>query len=202
MDKIKQEILKTAADAFLKIGIRSVSVEDICDELRISKKTFYSYFRQKEELVMSVLNSFTSNHHEYEACLKDKEFSNVIDKILWMKQVTLAIQNEKKHERFFHDLLKYYPTVYDAFAKDRRLVTEQLFATQIQEGVSQGLFRTDINRDFISKSLTVSLQYFIDLSIKHPRKYNKKAIVDFMVDSYLRMACNEKGLQYYISLIS
>ncbi|MBP6284960.1 MAG: TetR/AcrR family transcriptional regulator, partial [Paludibacteraceae bacterium] len=41
MDNIKQEILKTAANTFFKNGIRSVSVDDICDELRISKKTFY-----------------------------------------------------------------------------------------------------------------------------------------------------------------
>lgn len=199
MDNIKQEILKTAANAFFKNGIRSVSVDDICDELRISKKTFYSYFRQKEELVMAVLGFFTRNHQEYECKVEEREFANVVDKVLWMRQVTVSGLQEKKHERFFNDLFKYYPVVYDSFVKERHQFMEQLFLSQLEEGINQGFFREDINRDYLAKSLTVSLQYFIDLSIKHPRKHNKNVIVDFMVDIYLRIVCNGKGLDYYLA---
>ncbi|MBP6230390.1 MAG: TetR/AcrR family transcriptional regulator, partial [Paludibacteraceae bacterium] len=152
MDNIKQEILKTAANAFFKNGIRSVSVDDICDELRISKKTFYSYFRQKEELVMAVLGFFTRNHQEYECKVEEREFANVVDKVLWMRQVTISGLQEKKHERFFNDLFKYYPVVYDSFVKERHQFMEQLFLSQLEEGINQGFFREDINRDYLAKS--------------------------------------------------
>ena len=77
-----------------------------------------------------------------------------------------------------------------------------MFLTQIEKGIAQGVFREDIHVQFTAQSLTVSLQYFINMSIKHPRKYTKLGIIDFMVDSYLRMVCNEKGLLYYTSLLT
>lgn len=105
MDKIKQEILKTATNAFVKKGIRSVSVDDICDDLRIYKKTFYSYYRQKEALVMAVMETFTTHHQEYHCMLQNQEFTNVIDEILRMKTLIKNGKEEKKHERFFNDFI-------------------------------------------------------------------------------------------------
>ena len=202
MDKIKQEILKTATNAFVKKGIRSVSVDDICDDLRISKKTFYSYYRQKEALVMAVMETFTTLHQEYHCMLQNQEFTNVIDEILRMKTLIKNGKEEKKHERFFNDLIKYYPSIYNTFSVEKRQYTEQMFLIQIEKGIAQGVFREDIHVQFMAQSLTVSLQYFFNMSIKHPRKYTKLGIIDFMVDSYLRMVCNEKGLLYYTSLLT
>ncbi len=60
---VRDKILKTASDLFLKYGLRSVSIDDICNELHISKKTFYAHFKQKEELVESLLAQMSCKHH-------------------------------------------------------------------------------------------------------------------------------------------
>ena len=44
-------ILETALGKFRKYGIRRVSMDDIASELRISKKTLYRHFANKETLV-------------------------------------------------------------------------------------------------------------------------------------------------------
>ena len=36
----KVHIIKTAGELFFRLGIRSVSIDDICHELGMSKKTF------------------------------------------------------------------------------------------------------------------------------------------------------------------
>ena len=51
----KEDILKLAARKMQKVGIRSVSVDDICRELGMSKKTFYVYFASKDALVECIL---------------------------------------------------------------------------------------------------------------------------------------------------
>ena len=51
----RKRIIKVASELFLKYGLRSVTIDDICNELRISKKTFYVHFKQKEELIESLL---------------------------------------------------------------------------------------------------------------------------------------------------
>ncbi len=201
MDRQKKEIIKTSSVMFFKNGIRSVSVDEICDELRISKKTFYNYFRQKEELLVAILKNFSSEHDKNEECLMQMTFSNVIDKILWLKQLKTSAEVEKKHQRFFNDLVKYYPVIYANFSVERSRKTEQMFEEQITQGIEQGLFRDDINKMYVIKSLTHLLQYFVDLTIQQPRKFSKKLVVEFMVDSYLRMVCNNVGLQYYTSCL-
>ena len=55
MENQKQQIIKTAGEMFFRIGIRSVSIDDICRELGMSKKTFYVYFAGKDELVAQLL---------------------------------------------------------------------------------------------------------------------------------------------------
>ena len=54
----ENKILKKSSDLFFKHGFRSVSIDDICSELRISKKTFYKYFSQKDLLIERILKDY------------------------------------------------------------------------------------------------------------------------------------------------
>ncbi|MDR0812125.1 MAG: TetR/AcrR family transcriptional regulator, partial [Paludibacter sp.] len=47
--ELREKILNTSTAMFCEYGLKRVSIDDICNELRISKKTFYSIFKQKEE---------------------------------------------------------------------------------------------------------------------------------------------------------
>ena len=42
---------------FFRLGIRSVSIDDICRELGMSKKTFYVYFESKDALIEQMLQA-------------------------------------------------------------------------------------------------------------------------------------------------
>ena len=55
MDQLSQHIIQSAYSKFMQFGIRSVSIDDICNELRISKKTFYRIFSKKEDLVEATI---------------------------------------------------------------------------------------------------------------------------------------------------
>ena len=47
---MKQKILKTAVDMFLNYGFKSVTMDDIANEMGISKKTIYVHFPNKTKL--------------------------------------------------------------------------------------------------------------------------------------------------------
>ena len=55
----KCNIIKTAGEMFFRLGIRSVSVDDICRELGMSKKTFYVYFASKDALIEQLLQAYS-----------------------------------------------------------------------------------------------------------------------------------------------
>ena len=49
----KERIIQEARNLFLRLGIRSVSMDDIATQLGISKKTVYQHFQDKDELGVS-----------------------------------------------------------------------------------------------------------------------------------------------------
>ncbi len=48
---MKETILNKAVDLFLRYGFKSVTMDDIANDLAISKKTIYKYFRHKIDLI-------------------------------------------------------------------------------------------------------------------------------------------------------
>ncbi|MBF4985337.1 helix-turn-helix transcriptional regulator, partial [Nonlabens mediterrranea] len=54
MTEIKSEILEKSMEMFLDLGFKSVTMDDISSEMGMSKKTLYSYFKNKEELITEV----------------------------------------------------------------------------------------------------------------------------------------------------
>ena len=52
----KDRILLKAEELFMQFGIRSVSMDDIANNLGMSKKTLYQYFADKDELVEAVVD--------------------------------------------------------------------------------------------------------------------------------------------------
>ena len=53
--ELKEKILITAINLFHKHGIRSVKMDDIANELKISKRTLYEIYSNKEELLLEVV---------------------------------------------------------------------------------------------------------------------------------------------------
>ena len=51
---MKDKITTTATELFLNLGFKSVTMDDIASEMGISKKTIYTHFSNKTDLVNEV----------------------------------------------------------------------------------------------------------------------------------------------------
>lgn len=61
--KTKQYILETATRLFSEKGFENVNVEDVVNEVGVTRGAFYHYFKSREELIASVMNkSFNDNN--------------------------------------------------------------------------------------------------------------------------------------------
>ena len=68
---------------FFRLGIRSVSIDDICHELGMSKKTFYVYFASKDELVEQLLQAnIDYMASKMEGLLKTGDFKQLVAKFI------------------------------------------------------------------------------------------------------------------------
>jgi AcrR family transcriptional regulator len=157
MEDIKQEILKVAIVRMQQVGIRSVSIDDICHELGMSKKTFYVYFPSKDELVEDIL----AMHQEKVV----KELAHSMHKrtveqclVEWAK---IAKKTEKKMIKtppMIYDLEKYYPQLFKQHKTYMRAATEDILMQFLQQGIHEGIFREEIDVKIVAM-VFMDIQY-------------------------------------------
>ena len=61
-NRAREELLENISELFLKYGLRSTSMDDICSHLKISKKTLYQYFSNKDDLVEQIMMHRRNNY--------------------------------------------------------------------------------------------------------------------------------------------
>jgi len=196
MANLKEQILQTAAQMFWNIGIRRVGIDDICNELRISKRTFYAVFKTKNELIESILDEHRMANKDKRR-FDDNNKGNMID-LLFSKSHLLKTYS-KESEKLLHieyDLKKYYPELFEKHIDEMRQDWQIVVLEMLEKGIAQGVFRDnmDLNlmKQLISDIFSQTMIYF------HRKKISWVVIIDFCIDTVIRVVCNEAGMEYYL----
>ncbi len=193
MEEPKDNIILTASRLFEQFGIRSISIDNVCNELRISKKTFYTFFSQKEDLVDAVLIFQRST--QYEKFAKLFKNKNAIDSLI------ISIKEIKKsagHESLslFYDLEKYYPKLYEKYEQISKQEMRDAFERFLRQGIEEGYFREDLDVEMIAFFHSLQMRQTFQEMSQDAKKYSKKRIIDFFIDLMIHLIANEKGLRY------
>ena len=145
MNKCENEkIIKTAGELFVRLGIRSVSIDDICRELGMSKKTFYVYYASKDELIDQMLQA----NREYidgkmAELLELKDFRQIVKRFL--KRQETEKNDVRRVPQLVYDLKKYYPRQFAQFQQQTFEQNQRYIEQYLELGVSQGLVRANLN---------------------------------------------------------
>lgn len=193
MDKITEIIIDLAAAKFLQLGIRNVSIDDICNELRISKKTFYKYFPQKEDLILAVL--INSSEKITEKFHKIYQYNNAIDALILIIKEIRKSENSHSHI-FMHDLEKYYPEIHKKFMDTKSCRIKESFEKNLRQGVEEGYYREDLDVEMTAAFHSYNMKISFEEMTNNYPKVSQKRIVDFFIDLIIRLITNEKGYEY------
>jgi len=199
METLKSDILNTSAALFKKRGLRSVSIDDVCKELRISKKTFYNYFKQKEELIEQVLWDFHEQHRNKAKYPWDYEAgTNSIDMLMMFdKKMKFDAEENKKHISMVFDLEKYYPKIFQRHVDMMKEVQCEAMKNLINKGLNEGIFRQDLNIDLTA--LFIASQFGnLKNFVKNKSRKEVHQVFNFFRDMIIRILANEKGMEYYL----
>ena len=102
------QIIKTAGELFFRLGIRSVSIDDICREMGMSKKTFYVYFESKDALIEQMLQANLAYiEGKMVDLLEVKDFRQIVKRFL--KRQETEKNDVRRVPQLVYDLKKYYP---------------------------------------------------------------------------------------------
>jgi AcrR family transcriptional regulator len=197
-DSIRKNIQKTATKLFLKYGLRSVSIDDICNELHISKKTFYTHFTQKEALIDSVISEHNNKMvKRREGKVNDcTSPGNAIDLVLSISSSHLSGKN-RQFVSFFFDLNKYYSEIHKRHARLNHERTCETIRQNIKTGIEEGLYREDFCVEMMTNFLAMQFLTMLDFAPQNINRKSYKQGFEFVIDVYMRLLCNQKGLEYY-----
>lgn len=198
MDVIQDQIIKLAESLFVQYGIRSVSIDDICKKMSISKKTFYLYFKQKEDLIDSVLTLEETRIVEY--------FHKLSVGKTALNQLLLYIREAKKmsstcdRPAMFYDLQKYYAAIYEVHDQKRNNFIRAAFMNNLEQGVAEGDYRSDMDFELISIFFSLHHRNVVEEIKSTSQKFTNKRIIDFFIDMTMRFIVSDKGAMYLKSL--
>ena len=153
---MKAEIVQFAATRMEQVGIRSVSIDDLCHQFGISKKTFYVHFETKDALLEEIMHQQYSNlAHELESIVKKK---SVLQSFMsWHAIAQQATKSTNLRTPLIHDLQKYYPELFKVHEKSVRKRMENFLVRFLQKGIDEQIFRPEIDVE-LTAALFVDMQ--------------------------------------------
>ena len=196
---LEKSIVVTSTELFLTLGFKSVTMDDIAEEMKISKKTIYTFFANKEALVQSVVFSMYSYITTNLTQIREKA-SNPISELY---EVKMFIMHQLKGEKTSpqHQLRKYYPNIHKELQKKQFDFMTKSVKKSLTKGVEMKLFRPSIDIDFISRMYFNGMVGIKNVDMFPTQKYSPEQLMENYLDYHLRAIVTEDGMKLLSSFI-
>ena len=155
-DASRQLIVEAARAHFFSHGFRSVTMDDLADELGISKKTLYAHFPSKIALLEAVLaDKFASVEAKLEEVTRyPRDFSAALHELLSSTQREL----DEIKPPFVRDMRQKAPHAFKMVERRRAELIERHFGKLFVEGQRTGMVRKDIPAKLMIEILLTMVQ--------------------------------------------
>ncbi|MFC1784587.1 TetR/AcrR family transcriptional regulator [Candidatus Neomarinimicrobiota bacterium] len=151
-----QQIVETATDLFMRFGVKRVTVEEISQTAKISKMTFYKYFKNKIDLAEYIIFKILEDAQlEFENIFNQScSFTEKIDQFLKMK---LKYANQFSKE-FYLDFMNLSPNIHQKI-----ISCTQKNQTQFIQMIKQAQEINEVNKDISIKFITFMQNHILEL---------------------------------------
>lgn len=147
---MKDKIIAKASELFLKLGFKSVTMDDIAGEMCISKKTIYKYFCNKEVLIVESTSMVHKQVHEIINTIVAKNH-NAIHENFEIREMFCDMFKNNIDSSPIYQLKKHYPEIYHNIMTTEIDLCSQWFRENIEKGIREKLYREDLNKDVYVK---------------------------------------------------
>ena len=161
---IRQRIVDAARAHFFSHGFRSVTMDDLAEELGISKKTLYTYFPGKFDLLEAVL---ADKLRSVEETLNEVTRAHPDDFPATLRKILAGTQRELDEIKppFVRDMRQKAPDVFKLVEHRRAALIQRYMGKFFVDGQRLGMVRKDVPAKLIIEILLAMVQ-----SIMNPPK--------------------------------
>jgi len=152
-----QRIVTAAREHFFAHGLRSVTMDDLAAELGMSKKTLYTEFPSKTDLLRAVLlDKFRSVEADLGAIMAQRS----ANALAGLQQMLACMQRhtEEIQPPFVRDIRREAPELFKLVEARRRELINSYFGRIFDDGRREKIIRSDISTEMILEILLGAVQ--------------------------------------------
>jgi AcrR family transcriptional regulator len=186
---MKEKIISKAKEMFLKLGFKSITMDDIAGEMCISKKTIYKYFANKELLIEESVQIIHKEVRQLIEEVTSKNYNAIEENFQIRRMFDDMVKSSETSP--IYQLKKHYPEVYKNALKFQVDECEFCFRQNIEKGIAQGLYRESLNIESYIK-----FYYYLIFSINENTPSEREAYsLEFdALEYHTRAMATEKGI--------
>lgn len=154
---MRDAIMKVAAEKIQTYGLRKFTMDEIAEELKVSKKTIYKYFKSKDDIIVEYFKEVIET--DKNATLQSiKKHCSLEDKL---NSIMYSYHKYKLPIKVLDEAYKFY---YDEWRKVKELKDFKLNLIEIvlKEGMEEGILKSDITLNMVSCILESVSNTFLD----------------------------------------
>ena len=196
---MKEKILDKAADLFLSLGFKSVTMDDIAGEMGISKKTIYAHYPTKRELVHDATFYVFERINDgiCQICSGDQ---NPIQEIFSIKSLILEqLKGEKTSPQY--QLEKYYPKIFKTLKEKQFESVNSCVSENLQRGMAEGYYRKDLDIELIMRFYFNGYLGLMNQQLFPFKQFDISSLKDSYLEYHIRAIATEKGLQTLLNIL-
>ncbi|MEQ8421840.1 MAG: TetR/AcrR family transcriptional regulator [Arenibacter algicola] len=197
---MKEKILEKATDMFLNLGFKSVTMDDLANEMGISKKTIYTHFENKTKLVQECTFGLL-NRINLGIDLICSSGKNPIEELYDIKKFVISqLKDEKSSPQY--QLQKYYPKIFDNLSKKQYELMQECTVNNIKRGLEMGIYRENLNVEFVSRIYISGAASIKDDRFFPQGNFSAKELQDYFLEYHLRGIVTPKGRKILNDIIN
>ena len=191
----REKVIEHVAQVIVTLGVKSVRMDDVANEMGMSKRTLYEMFGDKEELLYQGIVYYMECRHA-ELSDQAKKLNNMLEILL--HSVRSFCNNGHAGEverRLTTNLKKFYPVVHERVQRyhaDRGLSGLQYALDKCRE---EGYLDQTVDIELMARLfLTTSGMLMSGQDIVLPENITREEAFGAMVVNFLRGLASQKGL--------
>jgi len=194
MDIKKKEILEQSLKLFMRLGIKSLTMDDVATQLRMSKKTLYEHFTDKNDLVEQAVAAVCCFHRDTINAICERGL-NAIDE---NEEITKFIVGQigSMHPSVQFDLQKYHPKAWEIMEQREKEDIYTCVSTNLRKGIADGLYREDLDMEVITRLYIARIDSTWDGRVFPSDRFNLSDVLWKHFEYHIRGIASKKGIAY------
>ncbi len=145
---MENRILLKARELMVLNGVRFVTMDDLANQLGISKKTIYQFYKDKEALVFAVVD--LELEEQSLKCKRSQENADNAVHEMFLLLEDIQVMFKKMNPLTMTELQKYFPEAFKRIQEHKDQFMHGIIKTNLIRGVQQGVYRKDIDPEILS----------------------------------------------------